>query len=185
MLPLCLPLALLARRETLLWSDCCPAAWRSPAMCHRAGCTGFGSAILNLCVWIIATCAGINSGVLEGRVLSLLTLNPGPTECSAVPHRTCKPTQTASASLQHCLARAGRSALVNTPLLGASCSAAACRHTATGCADRMHSKRSPGFAVTVHDQSACNLRLGSGLLFECVWGECTLTCSGNHTLVVP
>lgn len=28
----------------------------------HAGITGFGSAIINLCVWIGATCAGINSG---------------------------------------------------------------------------------------------------------------------------
>lgn len=31
-------------------------------LCAPAGITGFGSAILNLCVWVVATCAGINSG---------------------------------------------------------------------------------------------------------------------------
>lgn len=32
--------------------------------------TGFGSAILNLCVWVAATCAGIDGGTLQQAVLS-------------------------------------------------------------------------------------------------------------------
>lgn len=34
------------------------------------GITGFGSAIINLCVWIGATCAGINAGTLQQAVLT-------------------------------------------------------------------------------------------------------------------